>query len=501
MLADLPHPRVCVHTRGTNWDERKSLSTRVAFETICELLGLDCSVIVLDWDARSPLVDHERCRGLRSRWGQIDLERLIALYMACDLLIAVDSGPLHLASLTNLATLGVFRDLQPWRVCLPNPRATYLISAHHLARAETRDPDLWRWAFYPSLEPTASDIVVAAMEKLEGHECAWPMESQAVAGRYAYSRLGHDCRRIELRADGIIGEGAAGAERSWSAVLLDGRPAIRVSGDAGPICTCRMDWDGIYRGRWRRFERMPIELVREQEPDRAAIPPGCDARTRGDGLWWVVDPTVVESDLSLRDHEDWIRQYFPLGPDRVAVDLGAHVGYHAIWLAQRCAHVLAIEPLAEHARLLRANAALNRVTARIEVLEAVVGEDRGYSAAVDPHKGMSVRFVDCTGADAAVDRVQRVSLDELLLSVPRVDVIKVDVEGDEVAVVRGGMDALRRLRPRLLIEVHGHFAGCEANSTLLQDLLRGLGYRCRQVWDNGGRYNYLVADPAESPAS
>ena len=46
-------------------------------------------------------------------------------------------------------------------------------------------------------------------------------------------------------------------------------------------------------------------------------------------------------------------------------------------------------------------------------------------------------------------------LDEELSNVPQVDVIKIDVEGFEAEVLRGGEKLLRDKHPRLFLEMHG----------------------------------------------
>lgn len=55
--------------------------------------------------------------------------------------------------------------------------------------------------------------------------------------------------------------------------------------------------------------------------------------------------------------------------------------------------------------------------------------------------------------------------------IPRADVIKIDVEGAEAMVLKGGTDLLRSDRPRMFLEIHSRELARECN-----DLLEGLGY-------------------------
>ena len=272
-VAGLPRPRICFHSRGTNWHERKSIPTDVAFDVIVKLLDrTGGSVIVLDFDQRAPMVGSDRCKGIKPGWGHIGIDRLCALYEQCDLMIGVDSGPFHVAALTEIRSLGLFRSLHPCRVCLPGPNAMYLASDRFEKNWETRRP-LWNIVTYPGIEPTADSIVSAAEAQLSG--CV-PVRSDErknaltrLAGRYHYRRIGHDERLLRLERDGTISEGAEGCEQRWSVGRLDGRDVIEISGKNGVICRCAFDGD-CFRGRWTQFERMPIELVRV--PDTSAMP-------------------------------------------------------------------------------------------------------------------------------------------------------------------------------------------------------------------------------------
>jgi len=69
--------------------------------------------------------------------------------------------------------------------------------------------------------------------------------------------------------------------------------------------------------------------------------------------------------------------------------------------------------------------------------------------------------------------VQTETLDHLkeLGVIPRADVIKIDVEGAEAMVLKGGTALLRSNRPRLFLEIHSRELARECN-----DLLANLGY-------------------------
>lgn len=268
-LEGLPRPIICLHSRGTNWHERKSIPTDVAFDVILKLLDQTTgSVVVLDYDRRAPMVGDARCKGIKPSWGHIPVERLCALLERADLLIGIDSGPFHVAAMTGTKSLGVFRSLHPNRVCLPNPNAVYLVSDRHAEHWSSRQ-DRWNLAMYAGAEPTADDIVSTAIQVLQG--MTKPKESQMLleqlAGWYDYNRVGHDRRKIELLPNGKIGAGSGDCEYQWFARMEKGVPVIAISGKVGVICDCQKGTDGKFHGRWTQFERMPIELTALGNPD------------------------------------------------------------------------------------------------------------------------------------------------------------------------------------------------------------------------------------------
>lgn len=275
-LEGLPHPIILLHSKGTNWQEEKSIPDGIAFQLIRNLLETGGSVVTLDWDGRAPTLGHDRVRGIKPNWHHISLEEFGALCILADLFIGVDSGPFHLAGWFDIPTLYVSRKIPPVRCCLPDPMATYLVPAkdheHWAARG-----DEWRFVEFAGPEATAEDITKAAAAILNGGEHITvraadlvpigdhdmvSFESKDIPGRYTYRRVGHDERQMELLPDGKIGEGSAGCERVWKIEQTPTHPVVSIYGEhGGPTCHLALCEDGILRGRWLAHEKMPIELV------------------------------------------------------------------------------------------------------------------------------------------------------------------------------------------------------------------------------------------------
>ena len=274
-LEGLPHPIILLHSKGTNWQEEKSIPDGIAFQLIRNLLETGGSVVTLDWDGRAPTLGHDRVRGIKPNWHHISLEEFGALCILADLFIGVDSGPFHLAGWFDIPTLYVSRKIPPVRCCLPDPMATYLVPAkdheHWAARG-----DEWRFVEFTGPEATAEDITKAAAAILNGGEHITVRAADLVPigdhdmnsliphvpGRYLYRRVGYDEREMELLSNGKIGEGAAGCELIWKIERTPSGPVLTIYGNhGGPTCNLTLSGDHVYRGRWLSHEKMPIELI------------------------------------------------------------------------------------------------------------------------------------------------------------------------------------------------------------------------------------------------
>lgn len=123
--------------------------------------------------------------------------------------------------------------------------------------------------------------------------------------RFVYHRVGYDSRVMQFLPDQAIGEGAAAMERTWRVEeKADGTVALGLFGDAGLICDLTKGADGVWRGRWNRFEMMLIELVptvkaREATPGGALARPEADQKPTGDGAL-DGEKQVAPADLTIQ---------------------------------------------------------------------------------------------------------------------------------------------------------------------------------------------------------
>lgn len=157
--------------------------------------------------------------------------------------------------------------------------------------------------------------------------------------------------------------------------------------------------------------------------------------------------------VSSRACEDPVRQALreQLRVGDVCLDVGANVGVMTL-LAASCVgptgRVIAVEPNPDNVQLLYRGILINRFT-NVEVLPLAAGDRRQVFSL----RGRSnTELVDLETADQPGALVQAVVLDELLGDLPRLDVVKMDIEGSEPAACRGLRRLLTTHRPALVVE-------------------------------------------------
>lgn len=188
-------------------------------------------------------------------------------------------------------------------------------------------------------------------------------------------------------------------------------------------------------------------------------------------------------------------------PGATALDIGANIGIHTVTMAKQAGNgrVLAFEPHPQTVQRLRANLALNGLS-QTEVVEVALLDRAGD---VSLFAG-----TDCNPATSSLrgyqgwssTSVKGATLDDVLRErdVERVNVVKIDVEGFESAVLAGAQTMLGRDRPALIFEYmdwaweNGGYAWPEVES-----MLRDLGYA--KFFTIGQRRLVPLLAPPEHP--
>jgi len=192
------------------------------------------------------------------------------------------------------------------------------------------------------------------------------------------------------------------------------------------------------------------------------------------------------------------------------LDIGANTGIFAL-VAKAVnpdAQVIAVEPVARIFQKLLGNIALNG--GRIQAVQAAVSDRTGTVILYDQPENEHVLSVsldpEWNKASSAIRPVEVpcITVADLLArhGTNTVDLLKIDVETHEAAVLRGFQEILHRDRPTLLIEL--------LNDTVANDvaaLVDGLGYLYFNIDDitwpprrvdalsQSGHFNFLICRP------
>lgn len=185
-----------------------------------------------------------------------------------------------------------------------------------------------------------------------------------------------------------------------------------------------------------------------------------------------------------------------LGEGKVFVDVGANIGYFtrlASKLVGRTGRVVACEPMPVALRLLRLNTAdLPNVT----ILPMALSDQKREATFYVRKKGDMSSLYHDPAAHAL--RVDVSTMDDSLEELPRIDLIKIDVEGGEYDVFRGGRATLAKHRPIVYFELLPCFTADRGIGLgTFKDLFEEFRYVLR--WANHG-----VSDPSlfsESPST
>ena len=140
-----------------------------------------------------------------------------------------------------------------------------------------------------------------------------------------------------------------------------------------------------------------------------------------------------------------------LEPDMVVVDIGANIGYYALMEAREVKKVYAIEPEPKNYEALLVNIQLNKYT-NVEAHNLAIG-DRNGKVLFDLANISNWHRVSCNNTEGNTIEVPMATLDTFLKD-KEVHLIRMDVEGYELNILKGAKEILERHPLHLFLEVH-----------------------------------------------
>lgn len=190
-------------------------------------------------------------------------------------------------------------------------------------------------------------------------------------------------------------------------------------------------------------------------------------------------------------------------PGMVVFDIGANIGAHALPMAKYVGptgRVYAIEPTDRAFKKLLRNKDLNsELESALIPIQAALNE-QGGTLPKELYSSWDLTEVDKHplhgGSLCSISGAENTTLDDLVerLGLSRLDFVKMDVDGFECKVLRGGKKTFSKYTPKIILELcpyvldeHGDSFGG------LLELLRGFGY---QLYSEDGQKR-LPTNPTE----
>jgi len=248
------------------------------------------------------------------------------------------------------------------------------------------------------------------------------------------------------------------------------------------------DADLVAETYWRPvLDKLDKALVQRRaeldapKPDRMKV----TVRESDDGYLWIDRGRKAGDIIGWSNHEpelgEIIDKLLPGGG--VMLDVGAHVGHYTVRLAGKAEHIFAVEANPETAKTLRKNLALNDIE-NVTVFDFAAwdGEDRlRLDDPMHQVSGGSTRTLPTPEGMVAKQGtwVDAHRLDEVMPWVSRIDLVKMDVEGADLHVLRGMKGLLDIHKPDLLVECHDIYGYYERSD--LEQTLTDLGYEFQVV--------------------
>lgn len=135
-----------------------------------------------------------------------------------------------------------------------------------------------------------------------------------------------------------------------------------------------------------------------------------------------------------------------LTPNSLYIDIGTNIGYHAIAINQLVGcPVIGFEPHPNHFAV----AAMNCVDKKIQLIHSAVGNKKGTLLIKDFDPSTVGNFGEVGISDEGIE-VNSIKLDDAKL--PLCTVIKIDVEGHELEVLKGATKVIKQFRPIIMYE-------------------------------------------------
>lgn len=196
-------------------------------------------------------------------------------------------------------------------------------------------------------------------------------------------------------------------------------------------------------------------------------------------------------------------------PGMVCYDIGANIGYISLVFGNVVGpegQVICFEALAENRERLELNLSLNKKLSNFSIIPKAVSDRKGEEKFLTHQSRAMGKVIGSAGRETRYQDtiiVESISLDIFVFEEnnPVPDVIKIDIEGGEILAMAGMQRLLDKVRPIILLELHG-----TQSAKAVWKALSNFGYTIHRMKPDYPIVNsmeelnwkaYLIALPAE----
>jgi len=184
-------------------------------------------------------------------------------------------------------------------------------------------------------------------------------------------------------------------------------------------------------------------------------------------------------------------------PGMLLLDIGAHFGIFSLAAAHFGGNAVAIDPSPIATRMITVQSSLNELSDRIRVIQAAVSAEDGAVDMLSSGVFSDGYFKIARGrGQKELTRTQATTIDQLVSVYGPPTHVKIDVEGQETAVLRGGRKALEQHSPLLFLELHNEMITSEGGDPhLALNELEQLGYETFSLKGDSLDRDFILQKP------
>ncbi len=175
-----------------------------------------------------------------------------------------------------------------------------------------------------------------------------------------------------------------------------------------------------------------------------------------------------------------------ISPGQTALDLGANFGLYTRFISEAVGengHVFSFEPTSDMFDVLHNNIASPGLSNTTCINAALSDQSGEAEIHIPKHEDGGLNYYEASlvpasdEANLRGETIQMITLDEFCeqQNITSLHFIKCDVEGHEIAVLRGAMGVIQRDKPTILLEINDAFDD-NANGTDVVNFIKEMGY-------------------------